>query len=391
MIYSFHFHAETNIMCILLLAMMLFFVLRSSEKKENRILLANTVLGMILTCISSIFHCYSMNRTTSLGAEGIYLFYILYCISQMSVGCFWFLYSESLLETKMVSSRKNRIGMSIPFAAFSVLIALTPVTGWFISVQKNATGYAVTRGAADGLSFGVMFVYVIITAFHAWIRAAREERAMEKKTYFMTGTFPLSFLILGAFQVFHPNAPSLCYGFVICILLTYITNQDNKISTDPLTKLNNRNQLNKYMLSEMRNPEIKEHLYLMIFDIDKFKQINDKFGHVEGDRALVKMTDILKKAVKHSNYRNFIARFGGDEFIIVTEAWDELQRIVKRIRELEDETNASGEYPYELSISMGYAKYEINMTGIQQWIDTADEMLYKEKKVKERERKISMR
>ena len=86
-----------------------------------------------------------------------------------------------------------------------------------------------------------------------------------------------------------------------------------------------------------------------------------------------------------------MARFGGDEFIIVTEAWDEVKRIMNKIRELEDENNSKGEDPYELSISMGYAKYEKNMTGIQQWIDTADEMLYKEKKVKERERNISMR
>ncbi len=385
------YFAEVNVMCMVILTLMVIFVLKSSEKKENRILLANALITMIMTCGGNVFYNITMSRKTVLGIPGIYFSYIFYSISLMAAGCSWLLYTESILETKAFQTKKKRLLVYIPFALIAVLVAATPLTGMFLKVEPNGDGYAVTRAASDGVCFGVMFIYVLIAVLHSWVRAIKEERTMEKKTLFLFGVFPLSLLICGSIQEGFHSFAMQCYGFVICALITYIITQDNKISTDPLTKLNNRNQLNKYMLSEMRNPEIKEHLYLMIFDIDKFKSINDKYGHVEGDKALVKMTDILKKAARNSEIRNFIARFGGDEFIIVTEAWDEVQRIIKKIRELEDEANATKEYPYELSISMGYAKYEINMTGIQQWIDTADEMLYKEKKVKERERKISMR
>ena len=388
---SFWFFTEANIMCMVLMILMVLFVSRSGEKQDRRNMLLNTLIMMVISFIGDICYAYALEPASKLPEAAIYFGFMLFTFAKMGVGYQWFLYSEVTQGTNFVAKTRNKFICAIPMILTEMLVFSCPFTGFFIRVTVEGEHTQVEKSDMYGLYYGVMFGYLLITLVHAFIRGVREERTLEKRTYLSIAAFPIAIIIGGILQQSFFLSGFFCYGCLICVILTFIVTQESRISTDPLTRLNNRNQLNKYMLSEMRNPEINEHLYLMIFDIDKFKQINDKYGHIEGDRALVKMTDILKRAVRHQDYRNFVARFGGDEFIIVTEAWDEVKRIMKKIRELEDENNTKGEDPYELSISMGYAKYEKNMTGIQQWIDTADEMLYKEKKVKERERNISMR
>nr|WP_275689598.1 diguanylate cyclase [Collinsella aerofaciens] len=70
------------------------------------------------------------------------------------------------------------------------------------------------------------------------------------------------------------------------MLLLYIICQEQLISIDPLTRLNNRNRFETYMLSLFSNVDQAEDVYLLMMDADGFKQINDRYGHVEGDHAL---------------------------------------------------------------------------------------------------------
>lgn len=80
-------------------------------------------------------------------------------------------------------------------------------------------------------------------------------------------------------------------------------------NTDYLTKLNNRRKLHDFL----RNTSCMSGTSLILADIDNFKQINDKYGHDEGDRILVAFSDILRKNFNPEN----IFRLGGDEFAII--------------------------------------------------------------------------
>ncbi|MGC9188016.1 MAG: GGDEF domain-containing protein [Sulfurihydrogenibium sp.] len=121
--------------------------------------------------------------------------------------------------------------------------------------------------------------------------------------------------------------------------------------TDSLTGLYNRYFFIDRLYYEIER-SIRENLefYLIMFDLDNFKPINDKYGHLKGDETLKKVAEILK-----SNFRSYdtVARLGGDEFIVLASI--EKDNIQQRLENIRHEIEKI--FPEEnLSISYGYLK-----------------------------------
>ena len=116
-----------------------------------------------------------------------------------------------------------------------------------------------------------------------------------------------------------------------------------------------------------------------MIDINDFKRINDQYGHLEGDAALILLAEILKQVA--SRFKGLISRFGGDEFFVVLEARDdeEVDRFRQELLDAVDAFNASSGKPYELTISMGLAYYDPALT-IPDLIGAADQALYRNKR-----------
>ena len=123
--------------------------------------------------------------------------------------------------------------------------------------------------------------------------------------------------------------------------------------------------------------------FLLFFaDLDGLKEINDTFGHKEGDFAIIKTGEILKKSLRQTD---IISRLGGDEFTFITintsrkNANIIKQNIILNMKEY----NHSSDKPYKLSISIGMAYYspDLNIT-FKALMEIADKMLYNEKKSK---------
>jgi diguanylate cyclase (GGDEF)-like protein len=121
-----------------------------------------------------------------------------------------------------------------------------------------------------------------------------------------------------------------------------------------------------------------------MIDVDYFKSINDNFGHLEGDEALIRVANALKQGCTSCRKRPYIARYGGDEFIIVTELSEEetldlCSSIKNKLKELNDNAGVR----YSLNLSIGCAEWKSGMTA-NDLINTADFNLYKEKAARDR-------
>ena len=118
-------------------------------------------------------------------------------------------------------------------------------------------------------------------------------------------------------------------------------------------------------------------------DVDYFKTINDTFGHLEGDNALVIVADTLKLACNSMTKRPFIARYGGDEFIIVVEGTiEEARQLCEEIKVL---LAGHTELPYEISLRIGIGRCRSGMTP-RELIAAADDELYKVKQNRDQTR-----
>ncbi len=151
--------------------------------------------------------------------------------------------------------------------------------------------------------------------------------------------------------------------------------------TDDLTNVFNYRYLNNILDRELlRAQRLNTHMSILFLDLDSFKQVNDKHGHLVGSKILIEMAGILKQAVRKVDA---VARYGGDEYIVVlTDTTSGGARIVaERIRETVESYVFMREegYNIRLTISIGVASYPEHATGKIELLHLADEAMYRGK------------
>lgn len=374
-------YAEIIFFCIIVVVVM-FLALRSSMSRlANRNILSRLFELVVLTlALNLLMRCF-------VGAEfpGAALVNSLVSCGYL-VSCLWVIFLSwrfvgYTMELDFWNNRRKLLLYAIPGILGSVFVIVSIWTGWaFVIGDDNA--YA--RGPFFAAYLCCCYVYL------AWMCLVAGRRAFMKRFYAdrllyislaSFGAFPIVGILV---QTLYPDIPGAASAMVISTLLAFLTTQSRMISTDPLTKLNNRNQLNSFLDAKLRQATPDKKFCFFVLDVDNFKSINDNFGHMEGDRALNLVAKILKKTCGPRGC--FISRFGGDEFNLVAMfgARDTPADIYVPIREalaLESQS-----LPYTLSVSIGYAESLGKEEMLPDLFARADEVLYAEKKAKKQKK-----
>ena len=152
---------------------------------------------------------------------------------------------------------------------------------------------------------------------------------------------------------------------------------------DDLTDLLNRRGFLSLAQQQIKIAKRADWESILLFaDLDGLKEINDTFGHPEGDRALRAVANILKETFRSSD---LIARLGGDEFVVLAINFcsSGIKTLTKRLLDNVESYNAQNPL-YPLSLSYGVARFDPrNQLSIEELISKADEALYKNKKNKQ--------
>ena len=130
----------------------------------------------------------------------------------------------------------------------------------------------------------------------------------------------------------------------------------------------------------------KSPLLLAYGDLDNLKDINDEFGHEEGDRAMVQVAKLFKSILREVD---IITRMGGDEFLLIflDSSLNEIPIIRKRLSDELARLNQVSKKPYKIGFSTGFSNYDpANPQRMDELIRIADQKMYEEKKRKSRGR-----
>ena len=150
---------------------------------------------------------------------------------------------------------------------------------------------------------------------------------------------------------------------------------------DDLTGLYNRRGFLTLARQQIKMAErMRRGLVHVFFDLDGMKEINDTYGHREGDLALIESAEILRATFRESDV---VARIGGDEFAVLAMETSEARagQLFARIQETLAERNARGHRPYALSFSMGTTSYEPGRSSsVEELLAQADRMMYQQKR-----------
>jgi diguanylate cyclase (GGDEF)-like protein len=158
---------------------------------------------------------------------------------------------------------------------------------------------------------------------------------------------------------------------------------------DPVTALPNRAAFNRRLRGEIeRARRYHRELSVVLFDIDRFKSVNDRFGHPAGDRILAEVASVLKSSFRQSDA---VFRYGGDEFVAVCpetsgEAIDyALRRLESNVQTLPIGSRLQEHMAEPLDISWGVASFPADAAEEDELIRVADDRLYACKRSHRRE------
>lgn len=214
------------------------------------------------------------------------------------------------------------------------------------------------------------FIFVLVEGYI--LVKTRNNRTQEAK---MIRFFLLPAICLGLLQILTYNIALEYTGVIIYALILYIYVQSRKASVDFLTGLVNRRIFKNELDTKIKG---KEKFSGIMIDLDRFKQINDQYGHREGDNALTIVSELINMTFRKSD---IVSRYGGDEFCILTDVAERyiLDSVIYRLRENLKEFNAENKLPYQISLSIGYDVYSEEFKNASDFLNHLDEKMYVEK------------
>lgn len=157
--------------------------------------------------------------------------------------------------------------------------------------------------------------------------------------------------------------------------------------TDPLTGIPNRRALQNELARALANAERSlTAIHLAFIDLDGFKAINDKYGHDAGDRFLIQITTALKEGLRDGE---FVARYGGDEFIVFGPALSTDYKVGQQAIKHRLDSITQGEFNIGSEIldypgaSVGVVTSALGENNCESLVQRADEAMYAVKKAKQ--------
>jgi len=363
----------TNAFSIILLVIVLTNMYRRSRQylPDQKIFLAIVIANIAILIFDSL-QWYLDGKPGSTAYYVNLISNVLYYTFQILPCGLWCFYVRYQIRMDVKEMMRAKLLLGVPFIINSVISILSSFYGFYFFV--NDMNYY-SRGDLFWLSVLFTYGYFLYSIVYVLINRKNTERNI----FISLLLFSLPPLVGSVIQVFHFGYALIWSSTALSVIMIYINIQKNQLYTDHLTGLYNRRLLDIHLKDCLKNNAKQGGIGVIMLDIEKFKDINDTFGHVVGDQALVETANALKKSIGQTG---FTARYGGDEFVVVIPANDKslLERAAKTIKDGIEQLNQREDILYKLHLSMGYELFECggNIT-ISDVLYRIDRQMYEDK------------
>ena len=367
-------HVEIDVLFLLILCFIAYQSKNNISQQMSRILFRNTVYGIMFTLALDILWMLIDGRLFPGGRLLNAVVNAVFLSAAEVLGVLWYLYVLETLDHH-ITKKLFRL-MLLPVMFFIALNLLSVKTGWIFYIDdKNVY----VRGQYFWVqivgSLSLLLISLVHILFTLLFQRERTDLAVIRK---LLGFYIIP--VIGTFVALpFSGMPGTWTCAAVSIILIYMDDQDGEIVRDSLTGLNNRKTLKKVFAEYAKQASPQKLLCLFMIDLDNFKTINDTQGHPTGDQALVAAAKVLTGSL--GSLQAFVARYGGDEFLIMGFFPDETE-IRAYMQMLEDRCtafNREKQPPYVLRFSIGSAVYTPDES-FEQLVERADSALYEEKR-----------
>lgn len=324
------------------------------------------ILDSVMWCIDGKKFLFSKEIYWCLAS----IYYFFHCF----VGFMWYVYISKFFYQWKKQNKWLLFFMHIPMILNTILILLNVKYPLYFTIGEDAV-YA--RERFFMISFLVVIPYIVVPFLQCLRVYHTSDNILERKDCSLILKIQILPVIGIIIQVLIYGISLIWICQVLALLCFFINFQNKIISMDPLTQLNNRYQFNVCLQSIDKGLAKGEMNSIIFIDIDKFKGINDRFGHVFGDRILIQVSDILVSACKGNE--TIVGRFGGDEFYIFCKQLAK-DKIIWRINRYVQDYNAGNVDGAELSLSIGSSDFHgTERKTLEDILELADKAMYKNK------------
>jgi diguanylate cyclase (GGDEF)-like protein len=374
---------EINIISIVILLITLLqfreSVLRHLEERILGFTIIDTIVYIVLSTVTKMLHILHVQSDLYGGNQKICVVYAvmhaLSLISSLLLGQLWFSFIF-LRVRKSVYSYKHL------FPLFS-----TPsIIGIFICIGIGIYGFT-NDCHATSLQFkrllpfliGLNLMYIVATMVIGIQYGIAQKNSTNRKEAFYLSfiAFIPSFACI--IQYFVPNIPLTDPIFALTLLHVYVTLLKYRITSDPLTGINNKIRLIDYLQYITQHQDSSKRLFILLMEVDYYKAIVRKFGYEMSDRVVADLASFLKRQCKEQ--RGFLARTGESQFSIIMEC-DEISEIEqfcqKLIRDCDRDSMQADMNSWKISFSIHFAEISnISTSNISKIFAVARKNCYK--------------
>jgi diguanylate cyclase (GGDEF)-like protein len=375
---DYFYYIEANLVCVIIFSVMLGHDLLHKDRAEKQLKFDHALSAFLLYFITDALWAAVEDGIIP---KNYFTFAFTNLANFVVMAAITYMWLRYVLAVEQVPDREKpikKIAIAFPLVVSSLLLIIL----FIVAPHTVMKGNYELRPIYYVMMCLVAYIYVVAIMIYTIKRAMQTKNRIARRKHLIIGFFPLVVIFGGLLQMAAPKVPILCFSCTILMLTFYIQSLESQISIDPLTGINNRGQLIKYLNQYVSTQKAEEQSYVVMIDVNDFKLINDTHGHAEGDRALILIADLLKKVIGISGIPAFLGRYGGDEFIIVarTNNEEEIQSLIKLIREELANRCKEEKIPYTLTLSIGYDKLIPGKNTFQICMQRADERMYQDKK-----------
>jgi len=366
---------DVNILAFIMLVYVYYLANRHLEKHDalNKmylqvsLLIIHILLLETTTCI--------INRRPELWLIPVaeLLHVLLFVICPISTFYIYLLFRKIVFPGEEVFRRRNLI-LVLPVVISAILAILSPLFHFVFYIDDTNVYH---RGDLYLILAFTTYFYIVLAMFVILVKRKQVPRQDVSLLVMFIGLPLIGSLV-----------QMLCYGLLLIwsstafsLVLAYITLQQRMMHLDELTGAWDRRSFEYYISQRLiRKNESFGAIYV---DINSLKQINDTFGHQEGDISIKTTVEILRNEIRRED---ILVRLGGDEFIIVLEdiSRADLFKTIDRFETAFMLYNKSKKKDYWLECSFGADIYGGSFSSIEQFINHIDNLMYQNKNMKKR-------
>ena len=364
-------YAELNLLCAAILIYLLC-KLSSEDKRAEMRAFAHVVRATLVVTLLDAVWAFVEPRTDLIPLN--YAINSFYLFDTALICYFWFIYIELELKEWKILNKRTLALLALPLAVTGALCIAAPFCGGLFYIDA---GNVYHRGSLYYIQLVVTNGYILVASLHVCNMLRNAADKWERGIYLTLLSYLAFTSAGGVLSIIYFGLPLVWPASTISLLMVFGNQQTVQISLDALTGLNNRRSFDRYLAERLSDDE---GFCLMMMDINKFKRINDTYGHVEGDRALKESGQVLRDVC--GSRESFLARFGGDEFCVILKnaGLPAAEQLAAEIHQAFDARNDKPGVTFTLTVSIGIAE---NWPGsrAETLIAAADKKLYAAKEL----------